>query len=139
MATPIRPQLSKNNKYWIEKHRYYELKHFCLQYPIWKKAYNALDGVSGNGSFLSIVSKTNTRIDPVAKCVEAKMYYLDRMNLVNNAAKEADEALAEYIVVAVTEGLTYTYLSMKMDIPCSRDYYYEVYRRFFWLLSKARD
>ena len=25
------------NPYWIERHRYYELKHFCLQYPIWKK------------------------------------------------------------------------------------------------------
>ena len=41
MATEIRPELSEKNPYWIGKHRYYELKHFCLQYPIWKKAYNA--------------------------------------------------------------------------------------------------
>ena len=39
MATTIRPELSEKNPYWIEKHRYYELKHFCLQYPIWRKAY----------------------------------------------------------------------------------------------------
>ena len=46
MATEIRPELSEKNPYWIGKHRYYELKHFCLQYPIWKKAYNALLGLS---------------------------------------------------------------------------------------------
>lgn len=44
MGTTIRPELSEKNPYWIEKHRYYELKHFCLQYPIWRKAYSVLDG-----------------------------------------------------------------------------------------------
>jgi hypothetical protein len=43
MGTTIRPELSEKNPYWIEKHRYYELKHFCLQYPIWRKAYSVLD------------------------------------------------------------------------------------------------
>lgn len=46
MGTTIRPELSEKNPYWIERHRYYELKHFCLQYPIWKKAYAALDGLA---------------------------------------------------------------------------------------------
>ena len=39
MGTVIRPETSKKNKYWIPRHRYHELKHFCLQYPLWKKAY----------------------------------------------------------------------------------------------------
>lgn len=34
MGTTLRAELSEKNPYWIEKHRYYELKHFCLQYPI---------------------------------------------------------------------------------------------------------
>ena len=54
MATEIRPELSEKNPYWIGKHRYYELKHFCLQYPIWKKAYNALLGLSSRPSDLDI-------------------------------------------------------------------------------------
>ena len=33
MGTQIRPELSEKNLYWIDRHRYYELKHFCLQYP----------------------------------------------------------------------------------------------------------
>lgn len=32
MATTIRPELSEKNPYWIEKHRYYELKHLRESY-----------------------------------------------------------------------------------------------------------
>lgn len=55
MGTTIRPELSEKNPYWIERHRYYELKHFCLQYPIWKKAYAALDGLSRRPSDLEVL------------------------------------------------------------------------------------
>ena len=58
MATEIRPELSEKNPYWIGKHRYYELKHFCLQYPIWKKAYNALLGLSSRPNDLDIFVKS---------------------------------------------------------------------------------
>lgn len=48
MGTNIRPELSNKSPYWIERHRYYELKHFCLQYPIWKRAYAALGNLGAN-------------------------------------------------------------------------------------------
>lgn len=32
MTTKIRADISRKNPYWLERHRYYELKHFCLQY-----------------------------------------------------------------------------------------------------------
>lgn len=34
MSTTIRPVVT-SDKYRISKHRYYELKHFCLQYHEW--------------------------------------------------------------------------------------------------------
>lgn len=33
----VRPEVSKKSKYYISRHRYYELKHLCLQYPELKK------------------------------------------------------------------------------------------------------
>ena len=44
MGTSIRPEVSSKKEYWLSRHRYYELKHFCLQYPEWKRNYRALDG-----------------------------------------------------------------------------------------------
>lgn len=44
-----------------------------------------------------------------------------------------------YILRGVTEGLSYNALKMQYAIPCCREVYYNLYRRFFWLLSKERD
>lgn len=136
MATVIRAEISARNKYWIDKHRHYELKHFCLQYPMWKKACSELDGYCKSQEDVSV--RTNIPGDPTAKCVELKSGYLERMDLVRRTAYEADPVLAEYIFKAVTEGLSYTYLSTVMKIPCGKDMYYDRYRKFFWLLSKSR-
>ena len=86
MGTTIRPELSEKNPYWIERHRYYELKHFCLQYPIWKKAYAALDGLSRRPSDLEVFSKKGEISDPTVRCVEARSYYIDRMKTVEQVA-----------------------------------------------------
>lgn len=138
MGTDIRPEISKKNRYWIEKHRYYELKHFCLQYPIWKNAYASLDGISKRSN--TLVSVKNTSVgDPTAKCAEAKMYYSERIKMVERAAEKADSDLACYILKAVTEGLSFEYLDTKLGIPCSRDTYYDRYRKFFRELSYLRD
>ena len=85
MGTTTRPELSEKNKYWIEKHRYYELKHFCLQYLIWKKAYLALDGLSKRPTDLAVMSKTNIS-DPTGKCAESRIFYADRMNMLERVA-----------------------------------------------------
>ena len=139
MATIIRPELSEKNKYWVERHRYYELKHFCLQYPIWKKSYLALDGLSKKPAELEIFVQNSSCSDPTNKCAIAKAYYSERMDLIEKVAEETDPELSSYILVAVTEGHSYEYLKSRLDIPCCRDTYYDRYRRFFWLLNKARD
>lgn len=138
MSTTIRAELSERNKYWIEKHRYYELKHFCLQYPLWKKARAALDSLSKRPNNSAAVSRTNKVSSPVEKCVEARLFYTDRMELLENVANETDEVMAVYILKAVTEGISYDHLKVRMNVPCCKDTYYELYRRFFWLLNKAR-
>ena len=107
MGTTIRPELSEKNPYWIEKHRYYELKHFCLQYPIWKKAYLALDGLAKRPTDLILFSNRQHLGDPTAKCAEARIFYSDRMDLVKLVAEETDAVLGTYILQSVTNGISY--------------------------------
>ena len=138
MATVIRAEISEKNKYWIDKHRHYELKHFCLQYPEWKKAYSDLTDMSISLSKIERMSSTNIPGDPTAKCAIKKAYYADRINLVEQTAKQADDELYMYLLKGVTEELSYTYLKSQFNIPCGKDMYYDRYRRFFWLLNKER-
>lgn len=138
MGTKIRAEISEKNKYWISKHRHYELKHFCLQYLDWKKAYIGIDNLSVTNSNLDKISSSNDISDITSKCAVAKAEYARKIDMVENAAKSADPDLWKYILKAVTEDLSFTYLKSRLEIPCSRDMYYDRYRRFFWLLSKAR-
>lgn len=139
MSTTIRPTISKKNKYWISRHRYYELKHFCLQYPTWKKAYAALNDMLVQSPKLDDAPSGNLPSDTTAKYATLKTYYWEKMQLVENAALQADPELYTYILKAVTEDLSFNYLKSRLEIPCCKDTYYDRYRRFFWLLNKVRD
>lgn len=139
MATVIRAEISEKNKYYIDKHRYYELKHFCLQYKEWKKAYASCCESIIFASQIEKLPSTNSPGDLTAKYALRRAQYGERIKLIERLAKETDEYLYEYILKAVTEGLSYTYLKASMNIPCGRDMYYDRYRKFFWLLSEARN
>lgn len=136
MSTIIRSEISKKNIYWIERHRYYELKHFCLQYPLWKKAYSEIDGLCRQHS--DTIKTTSPETSPTEKLAEDMLYYSERMDMVERAAYETDATLANYILKAVTKGYSYEYLKSKLEIPCCREVYYQLYRKFFWILNAAR-
>ena len=138
MTTLIRAEISEKNKYWIDKHRHYELKHFCLQYPQWKKEYITLGVPRISTAVLESLPSGNTVGDPTLEYAMRRVFYAERIDLIEKIAREADKYLYEYILRGVTEGLSYTYLKTRLKIPCGRDMYYDRYRRFFWLLSEAR-
>lgn len=138
MSTAIRPELSAKNRYWLPRHRYYELYHFCLQYPEWKKTYVSIDGFSIKSG--SIISPTRETVEasPTAIYAEERLYYRERMEMVEQAAKEAAADLFIPMLRAVTEGISYEHLNAQDGIPCCKDVWYTIYRRFFWLLDKTR-
>lgn len=139
MATVIRPEISEKNKYYIDKHRYYELKHFCLQYKEWTKEYNKCNDAILFASRLDRLPSSNMPSDLTAKYAMQKIYYAQRIEMIEMIARDTDDFLYPFILKAVTEGLSYTNLKTRFEIPCSRDMYYDRYRKFFWLLSNKRD
>ena len=128
MSTVTRPELSKRNQYYISKHRYYELKHFCLQYPEWKmELRHSLDVAQNNGD--------PEWSDPTGEKVILREHFRRKIELVEAVAYETDEIIGDYILKAVTEDLSYTYLKTKLEMPCGRDKYFSLYRRYFYLLD----
>lgn len=135
MSETVRPEVSENNEYWISKHRYYELKHFCQQYPEWKSARAWLDGLTSVST-----EKVSGGIpgDPTANAAVLRSYYSDRIDMIDRAAKEADPFLADYIRKGATEGYSYEALKVNDHLPCCRNEYYDRYRKFFWILNNLR-
>lgn len=138
MATVLRSELSQKNKYYIDKHRYYELKHFCLQYPLWKQSYIDLDNECISLSMIEEIRTDNIPGDPTFKRALLRTFYSDRINLIEKTAIETDPYLYAYIIKGVTEEKSYTYLKTKLNMPCGKDMYYDRYRKFFWRLDNSR-
>lgn len=135
-ANKLKPELSKKNRYWLSKHRYYELKHFCLQYPEWKTMYLSLSEPYHTTIDPSGVSGGSIEwVDSTAKMVLKREYYLSKMKIVEETARMADPTIAQYLFRGVTTDVGYVYLRNVMEMPCGKDMYYDRYRRFFWLLD----
>lgn len=98
--------------YELSRNRWKELKHFCLQYPEWRRRYLELYGHPGTGD------------DPTGEEAAKRADYIWAMSLIETTAADTDKDYSWYIFLAVTG----------MAKKC-RDIPDEYYRRFFWLLS----
>lgn len=134
----LKPELSSKNKYWLPKHRYYELKHYCLQYKHWWQLYCEL-------KFKMEVNRDGIKGSEPGKPTERKALIMadckNAMELVENCCKEAckdEPILWPFLLKGVTEGMPYVTLQSEYEIPCGKDMYYECYRRFFYILSQRR-
>ena len=142
MGTNTRPELSESNKWWIGKHRYYELRHFCLQYPEWQRMLSEIDGLPRCSPNTRERINEGKNSDPTAVYAEAWEYLSRRIELVNKAAYEASNHQFWYtiLVEAVATGDSYDVLNARIGImPVSRNEWYVVYRKFFWFLDKMRE
>lgn len=137
MGTVIRSEISKKNPYYISKHRYLELKHFCLQYPTWKRAYYSLDGLV-HGRYDNYIHTSNIS-DPTYKCVEARDRFKKLIDMVESSAIKTDITLSRIILIGITEGLSYEKLKARLDFPCGKTEYYKLYRKFFWILNETQN
>lgn len=132
----LTPNLSKKNKWWISKHSYYNAYHFAMKYGEWNDEYKLLENTLSSPGFEgtpggSGISKPTE--DDGIKRAELRT----KMQLVKETVIETDPDMYQWLFKAVTqEGITYNYLKQIMDIPFSRNTFYDRRRKFYYLLSK---
>lgn len=136
MSTRVRATVTKRNPYYISKHRYYELKHFCLQYYEFKQKYNELCADIYSGNIRITTDDTKKYYGNEQAWIRER--YLDSIQLIESTAYESDEILGEYVLLAVTQDKSYNYLRLNMNIPCGKDMFYRAVRRFYWMLDSRK-
>lgn len=133
----LKNELSEKSKYWLPKHRYLELKHFCLQYPDWRKRLNEINDISARNIVTTVSDQISNETERIAL---ERVVLQSKISLIEHTAMETAGNLWIFLLKGVTEdGVTYVYLRNMYDIPCGRNMYYELYRRFFWLLSRSDE
>ncbi len=133
MGNHEKTELSKKNQHYISKHRYLELKHFCLQYPEWIEELKEIDGIVGHGD--NEIKGDRQASDPTADAAIRRLMLQKNIDLIKRAVQETDSSLFYWLFLAVTEERSYTYLREVKGIPCCREVFYKKYREFFYVLS----
>lgn len=127
------------NKYNISPKRYKELCWFCQQYNEMKsklESLYALQAVQNSDKIQNNeISDTTSR-----RAIQAERLSRE-IKLIEDAVLESargDERLAEYILMNVCEGTTYTYIRYTLEAPYGRDKFYRTRRLFYYILDQRR-
>ena len=129
--------LSTKNPYYLTKHRFYEVYHYAMQYQEWKDEYRTTEQSMRGIAYDGVKVKSSGSGDALERVAIRLTELSEKIEMLEAVAKETDKDLSEYILRGVTdEQVTYNYLSMVLHIPCSRNTYYSLRRKFYWLLSE---
>ena len=110
-------------EYELSKHRFYELKHFCLQYPEWEHLYSQLDGWAKE---IGKNEGDTTSRDGIRR---ADLAY--KMTLVREVCHDICAAYEQ-------EMFDYVILGLKPKLSSDQMDFWHYYRKFFWELSRRR-
>lgn len=123
---------SKRGKYYISKHAFLTVLHYCMQYKEWQEQYRqsaGLRGVQSNTSPSGIG-------DPTAVQAIRLKELSERINLIEQTANEAEPSIHPFLLRGVTiEGMTFDMLKAQ-GIPCERKMYYDRRRKFYWMMAQ---
>ncbi len=126
----------KSDSYHISKAKYRELSGFCLQYDELKQKLNECY------RYPSPALSGSVKSDSCTSCVERDgekaLKYSKDIDLIESTVKEVccdNKGMYLYLLKAVTQGFTWERLP---DCPCGRRQFYELRRKFFFILSQKR-
>ncbi|MBK5261275.1 MAG: hypothetical protein JJE17_01730 [Peptostreptococcaceae bacterium] len=124
-------------KYDVTENRFREIYYFCLQYHEWKEELKENNNTLGS-RVLSYMPR-GTPGNALEALVIKRARLIDKCELIEQAAIQADPELYQYIIKAVTNlDITYNYLKTTMAIPCGKNVFYERRRKFYWILSQKK-
>lgn len=123
----------KLDKYNIGTNTYRELLYFCRQYHEKKARLAEIYGTSA--AVLSGMPKASEKASPTESKALLAVNLSRDCDMIERAAKMADEEIYTYIIANVTQDkLPYEYLS----VPSGRERFYKSRRKFFYYLAKEK-
>lgn len=129
----------KLEKYGISKKRYKELCGFCEQYPEWKAFLaNNIDALKSKEIDGMPYSNVGLLSDQTASLAIKRAEIQNKVDLIENTAKEASPEMWELIIKSVCYEVPFWYIRDIINAPISRVPFYDIRRYFFWLLDKRK-
>ena len=128
---------SYNGKYKLTKEQFLSAKYFALRYNEWRLEYASLHDTARAITYSDMPKGSLTTSSQVEENAIKCERILRKIELIEQTAIEASPELYQYLLKAVTnDGITYNTLKILNDIPCAPNTYYNIRRRFYFLLAQ---
>ena len=129
-------KMEYTGKYALSRFEYNYAKWYSLKYNDWLNEYNSLkDSVKAIAYQEAVQGGKNS--NPTQNLATRRVQLRNKMLKIEQAAFEAGGEFARYILIAVTnEDVTYDVLISKYKMPCGRTLFYEMRRKYYYLLAK---
>lgn len=121
----------KSSPYYLPEHEYLMTVHFCLSYKELKREYAELTSTY-NGINMDGMPHGNGISDPTARNAIRRAKLAEKIDIIEHTAEEVGEDLYEYLLMGVTEkGMTYEWLREKKGMPCGKNEYYTMRKKYY--------
>lgn len=129
--------LSEKNEYFLPKHTYLACIHYALQYRDWKAELDAERDTRGAIRYDKDRVQTSNDYDSTSDTAIRLLNISRKVTVIERCIQEAcgEYELQNYIKLGVCYGFTFFQLQ-ENGIPCGKDLYYQIRKRFYWELSK---
>ncbi len=124
--------------YGITRHRYEELRAFCLQYE--EKKREIARGAAGLRCHTA-VSRTGTE-DPAKRAALRRRRYQRDLEMIEEAARAACPEIDAYMIKSVTKDLSYPFLEYDLElgrIPMGKTDFYARRKLFYYFLDRLKS
>ena len=125
----------KTSKYYVPGEVFLTTVHFCRQYPLWEAELAANPDTATGISYDRDRVQTSGGYDATAELAMHRQMIARKKELVDDTASEVAGPMDRWLILGVGSGLTF-YQLQDRGIPCVKDMYYDLRRKFYYELSK---
>ena len=126
---------TKKSKYHIPKEDYITAVHWCLRYPLWVAELKVLPDNNKAIRYDKDKVQTSGGYDSTAETAIRRTELTKKVQLLEETARKVDEKLKDYIILAVTQGLT-IYQLIQRGMPVDKNVFSEKRQQFYYEISK---
>ena len=127
---------SKNSKYYLPKETFLTVIHYCKQYPLWIDELNRLANTGRAIRYDQDRVQSSNDYDPTSATAIRRAEILKKKEAVDRIAiMVAGEVMARWLIKGVCDDKAYYELQLE-GIPCGKDLYYMLRRRFYYEMAK---
>lgn len=126
---------TKKSKYHIPREDYITAVHWCLRYPLWIAELRTLADTSKAITYDKDKVQTSNGYDATADTAIRRVELMKKVQLLESTAEKVDHDLKEYLILAVTQGLT-IYQLIQRGMPYDKNVFSDRRQKFYYEISK---